>query len=365
VSEVNNPEAVSDRAPTDWKTSIDDVGGWRSVLGELSAGRDLLSRTTRAVMGTILAGEASAAQIAAFIFGLRLKGETVDELVGLRQGMIDAAVPLPIPDGAIDIVGVGGSLARREAALNVSTMASFIAAAAGATVCKHGNRKASSTSGSFDLLEALGVAVDLSPSHLEDCVAGTGLGFAYARTFHPAMRHVAAVRTEMGIPTVFNVLGPLSNPGLVKRHLIGVADPNLRPLMADVLMASGSERVMMVTGHEALDEVSVTGPTAVTDGVNGIVTEWQIQLEQLGISPARPEDLRGGDAADNARIFGDILSGAEAGPRRDMVVLNAAAGLVASGLVADLPAGMERAADALVSGAAGAKVAELVSVTNR
>lgn len=344
---------------------MEDIGGWRGVLGELSSGRDLPAATTRAVLGTILAGEATPAQIASFIFGLRLKGETVDELVGLRQGMIDNAVPLSVPNDAIDIVGVGGAAARRVAALNVSTMASFVAAAAGAVVCKHGNRKASSTSGSFDLLEALGVNVDISPAQLEDCVGSTGLGFAYARTFHPSMRHVAAVRTELAIPTVFNVLGPLANPGQVTRHLIGVADPNLRPLMAEVLMASGSERVIMVTGHEELDEVSVTGPTEVTDGNNGVVAEWQIDVADLGIARAQPDDLRGGDAAENHRIFTEILAGEETGARRDMIVVNAAAGLVAGGQAADMAVGVELASAALASGAARAKVDDVVAATNR
>lgn len=345
-------------------TTIDDVGGWRTVLGELSAGRDLSAATTRAVLGTVLAGEATAAQMAAFIFGLRIKGETVDELVGLRQGMLDVSVPLSVPDGAIDIVGVGGALARRDAALNVSTMASFVAAAAGAIVCKHGNRKASSTSGSFDLLEALGVNVDVSPAQLEDCVASTGLGFAYARTFHPAMRHVAAVRTEMSIPTVFNVLGPLANPAQVTRHLIGVADAALRPLMTDVLLASGSERVIVVTGHEALDEVSVTGPTYVTDGKASGVQEWQIDVSELGLTLAEPDDLRGGDAATNASIFQSILNGEDTGPRRDMILVNAAAGLVAAGEASDIGAGMTLATEALQSGAVTAMVAAVVAATN-
>ena len=204
-------------------TDLAALGGWREVLGVLTAGHDLTAEQSGAAMGEILAGEATDAQIAAFIVALRVQGETADELGGLRSAVLAEAAPLDVPAGTIDIVGVGGAPSRRTAALNVSTMAAFVAAGAGATVCKHGNRKASSTSGSFDLLEALGVNVDVDPSTLERQVADIGVGFAFARSFHPAFRHVGPVRAELGIPTVFNVLGPLSHPGRLTRQVIGAA----------------------------------------------------------------------------------------------------------------------------------------------
>ena len=225
-------------------TDINDHGGWPIVLGTLASGDDLSADITRAVLSTILSGEATDAQIAAFIVGLRIKGETVEELAGLQAAMLDAAAPLAVPDNTIDIVGVGGAPSRRLHALNVSTMAAFVAAAAGATVCKHGNRKASSTSGSFDLLEALGVDVDLTPEQLEAQVNSIGLGFAFARTFHPAMRHVGPVRAQLGIPTVFNVLGPLSHPGRLTKQVVGAGDWSNAKRMVRVLRATGSRALV-------------------------------------------------------------------------------------------------------------------------
>lgn len=339
-------------------TTLDAHGGWPGVLGTLADGNDLDADSTRAVLATILAGEATDAQIAAFIVGLRIKGETVAELTGLQGAMIDAATPLTVPDDTIDIVGVGGAPSRRVHALNVSTMASFVAAGAGATVCKHGNRKASSTSGSFDLLEQLGIDVDISPDALEAQVRDHGVGFAFARTFHPAMRHVGPVRGELGIPTVFNILGPLSHPGRLSRQVIGAADWSIADRMIRVLQATGSVRSLVVHGDGGLDELTTTGPSKMLSLEGGEITEIAVDAAALGLAPATPEDLAGGDAAVNADIARRIFAG-EPGPKRDIVVLNAAAGLVAAGIVDDLEAGIESSAAAIDDGRAAAKVEAL------
>ncbi len=339
-------------------TTLDAHGGWPGVLGTLADGNDLDADSTRAVLATILAGEATDAQIAAFIVGLRIKGETVAELTGLQGAMIDAATPLTVPDDTIDIVGVGGAPSRRVHALNVSTMASFVAAGSGATVCKHGNRKASSTSGSFDLLEQLGIDVDVSPDALEAQVRDHGVGFAFARTFHPAMRHVGLVRAELGIPTVFNILGPLSHPGRLSRQVIGAADWSIADRMIRVLQATGSVRSLVVHGDGGLDELTTTGPSKMLSLEGGEITEIAVDAAALGLAPATPEDLAGGDAAVNADIARRIFAG-EPGPKRDIVVLNAAAGLVAAGIVDELEAGIESAAAAIDDGRAAAKVEAL------
>ncbi len=341
-------------------TSISDYGGWPAVLETLAAGTDISTNEARAALGAILAGEATDAQVAAFIVALRLKGPAVGELLGLVGAMRDAATPLEVPDGTIDIVGTGGAPGRGRNTLNVSTMASVVAAGAGATVCKHGSVKASSTSGSFDLLDALGVRITASPQEVAETVRGIGLGFAFAKTFHPAMRHVAGVRSQVGIPTVFNLLGPLSHPGRVRRQVLGVLDRSLAPTMAAVLQATGSQRALVVNGDGLLDELTTTGPNLVVDLSEGRVSEYRLDAAEVGIAPATPEDLRGGDPAENARIMQGILSG-DRGPRRDIVVLNAAAGLLVAGVVAGIAAGVEAAAAALDDGRAAAKLEQILA----
>ena len=343
-------------------TSIEDHGGWPGVLGALADGADLDSETTRAVLSKILQGEATDAQIAAFIVGLRIKGETVEELVGLQTAMIDSATPLTVPDNTIDIVGAGGVASRRRHALNVSTMAAFVAAAAGAKVCKHGNRKASSTSGSFDLLEALGVDVDLAPGQLEAQVDSIALGFAFARTFHPAMRHVGPVRAQLGMQTVFNILGPLSHPARLRRQVVGVGDWSTAQRMVRVLQATGSQRSLVVCGDGGLDELSTTGPAKVLSLADGEITELAVSASSVGLRVAEPKDLIGGDAEANARIARSVFAG-DRGPHRDIVVLNAAAGLLVAGLAVDLGEGVESAAAAIDDGRAEAKLSALTSTT--
>ncbi len=343
---------------------IDDVGGWADLLTRLTSGEDLSAVEAQAALGTILDGDATPAQIAAFIVALRQKGESVEELSGLVQAMWGAAEPLELPAGTIDIVGAGGSPSRRAAALNVSTMASFVAASAGATVCKHGNRKASSTSGSFDLLELLGVNIEVDPSGLERCVSEAGIGFAFARTFHPAMRFAGPVRAELGIPTVFNILGPLSHPGRVQRQVIGISDPAVGDKMVQVLRNSGSTHAMVVSGDAGLDEFSLTGPTRVLELRDGSVSEYVVEPADVGLATATANDLKGGNATANATIARAIFAGDESGPRRDIVVLNAAAGLVVAGVAADLSAGVAAASDVLASGAVKATLDRLSVISN-
>lgn len=342
----------------DVMADLEAFGGWSGILSRLSGGEDLSSAACTAVLVDALAGDATDAQVAAFLVGLRLKGETVDELVGLQRGMLTASVPLTVPDQTIDIVGVGGSASRRAHALNVSTMAAFVAAGAGATVCKHGNRKASSTSGSFDLLEALGVPVDQEPADLEQQIADHGLGFAFARTFHPSMKQVAGVRAELGIPTVFNILGPLSNPGRVRRQVIGVSDWALAGPVAETLQATGSERFLVVHGFGGLDELTTTGPSSILALADGELREMVLDPNEVGLGCDDPALLAGGDPQTNARLALAVLSG-ETGPVRDIVVLNAAAGLVVAGLAGDIAAGVSLAQRSLDSGAAQAKLEAL------
>ena len=341
-------------------STLDEHGGWPGVLGALTGGEPIGADAARAALGAVLAGEATDAQIAGFIVAMKSKGETAEELRGLVEAMCEAAVPLDLPPETIDIVGTGGSPGRRAGALNVSTMASVVAAGAGATVCKHGNNRASSTSGSFDLLEALGAAVGVGPDELREQVRDIGLGFAYARSYHPAMRNVAGVRTELGIPSVFNLLGPLSHPGQVRRQVVGVADPDRARRVAEVLRDTGSERSMVVHGHGPLDELSLTGPSVVTELNGGRIRSYEVSPADAGLAPAAPEDLRGGDAAVNAAVLGDILAGG-GGACRDIVVLNAGAGLMVAGMADDLRSGAEAAAAAIDDGRAAAKLEALVS----
>lgn len=330
-------------------------GGWSTILGALSKGEDLTADQAEAALDTILLGVATDAQIAGFIVALRQKGETVEELTGLVRAMHNAAAPLDMPSGTVDIVGMGGSPSRRRAALNISTMACFVAAGAGAIVCKHGNRRASSTSGSFDLLEALGVDFELTPGELELVVAEHGVGFAFARTYHPAMRHVGPVRAQLGIPTVFNALGPLSHPARLTRQVVGTADSSLAVRMIEVLRATGSEFAWVVTGDGPLDELATSGPTTIRQLDHGEITSFTIDASDLGIERPEPGDLDGGDAAANKIIVEQLFGGAR-GPVRDIVSLNAAAAIVVAGIAGDIESALTLAGQSIDSGAAQAKL---------
>lgn len=340
------------------------VGAWPGVLRELTEGRDLDADVTRGALERVLDGDATDAQIAAFIVALRIKGESVDEVVGLVAAMLDAASPLPLddPSSTIDIVGTGGSTALAGKAFNVSTMASIVAAGAGAVVCKHGNRRASSTSGSTDLLEALGVEVELDGAGVSTCVREAGVGFAFAKMFHPSMRHAAPVRAELGIPTVFNVLGPLSHPGRVERQVIGVSDPRLMQLVPDVLRRRGLRRAWIVHGEGGLDELTTAGETQVIELRDGELRPFSVVPEDLGLTRVTLADLGVGGPAENARVAESVLAG-EPGALRDMVVLNAAAGLVVAEVADDLAAGVAAAAASIDDGSAARVLGRLVAVS--
>lgn len=342
---------------------LEDLGGWPAVLGPLCAGEDLLAPQASAAMAEILRGDASAAQIAAFAIALRIKGETVDEMAGLVEAMLEFAERVPLAPGiassVIDTCGTGGD---RSGTINVSTIAAFVAAGAGARVCKHGNRAASSQAGSADVLEALGVVIDLGPVGVARCVEEAGMGFCFAAKFHAAMRHAIPVRRELGVPTVFNFLGPLANPARVRRQVVGVSDPRMAEKVVGVLRAKGSERALVVYGHDGLDELSTASPSTVFDLRDGVVTRYVVDPATLGLAPASRDDLLGSDAVTNAALARRVLSG-EAGAHRDIVMLNAAAALVVAGLAPELADGLVLARRSIDGGAAAGVVERLVRVS--
>ncbi len=335
-----------------------ETGGWPAVLGRISGGADLDRSLANAVMSEILRGDATEGQIGGLLIGLAVKGESTDEMAGFVESMLAASEPLNLPDNAIDIVGTGGSSHRQSHAVNASTMACIVAGAAGAIVCKHGNRRASSTSGSFDFLEELGIDITISPSDLERCVAEIGVGFAFARSFHPAMRFAGPVRAELGVPTVFNTLGPLAHPGRIKRQLVGVSTEEKARAVADVLSELGSHRAWVVAGADGLDEVSTSGPSIIFDVSPEGVDRLVVDLDDVGVDRVELSRLAGGSPADNVAIFERMVAG-EGGPHRDLVAVNAGAGLVVAGLAGDLAEGVTMAFEALDSGAAKQKLEQL------
>jgi anthranilate phosphoribosyltransferase len=336
--------------------------GWPSTLGDLSAGRDLSAERAQAAMSEIFDGAATPAQIAGFIVALRMKGETVDELTGMLQAMLDAAERVELPPGTpvVDVVGTGGDRAHT---INVSTLAALVVAGAGGRVCKHGNRAASSSAGSADVLEALGVRIDCGPDEVARCVADAGIGFCFAPRYHPAMRHAGPTRRELGIPTAFNILGPLANPAGASRLMIGVADATMAERMAGVLAARGAERALIVHGDDGLDELTIATTSRVVELRGGEVRTYAVDPTDLGIARAPGESLVGGDPATNAALARRVLDG-EHGPHRDIVTLNAAAGLVAAGIVDDLPAGIDVARSSIDEGRAAGALDRLVAVSN-
>ena len=342
-------------------STFQDAGAWPGVLGRLTDGDDLSTALAESAMAEVLGGEATDAQIAAFMVSLRMKGETVDELNGLVDAMLGVAelVPLADPAQTIDMVGTGGDRAHT---INVTTIAALVVAGAGARVCKHGNRAASSSCGTADVLEALGVAIDLGPEGVARCVDEAGMGFCFAPRFHPAMRFAGPPRRQLGVPTVFNFLGPMTNPGRVRRSLIGLADASMAERMLRVLASHGTARALIVHGDDGLDELTTTAASSVSELRDGKVTSWKIDPADLGFSSARPDELRGGDAERNAEAARAVLAG-EPGAHRDIVVLNAAAGLVVADLADDMAAGVELAAAVLDDGRAAAALDRLVKVS--
>lgn len=341
--------------------TFQQAGAWPGVLGVLTSGADLSGAVAEATMAEILAGNATPAQIAAFMVALRMKGETVDELGGLVDAMLAVAaiVPLEDPAGTVDVVGTGGDRAHT---INVSTIAAFVVAGAGARVCKHGNRAASSSCGTADVLEALGVTIDLEADGVARCVAEAGMGFCFAPRFHAAFRHAGPPRRELGIATAFNVLGPLTNPGRVRRHLIGLADVTMAERMLGVLAARGTRRAMIVHGGDGLDELTTTTTSTIFELTDGEITSWTLDPADFGIEPAAPDDLRGADAAVNAASARAVLAG-EPGHHRDIVTLNAAAALVVAGLADTVADGFTLAGAVLDDGRAAAALERLVTVS--
>jgi anthranilate phosphoribosyltransferase len=346
---------VSDDADREFEA----LGGWPAILSRLLAGEDLTADEAAAALGQVLTGTATPAQIAAFVTALRSKGETVEEMTGLVRAMLDHAEPLPLPDpgDVVDTCGTGGDRSR---SINVSTIAALVVAGAGARVCKHGGRAASSAAGSADVLEALGVVIDLGPAGVARCIEEAGIGFCFAPRYHPAMRHAVPVRRELGVATVFNFLGPLANPARARRQVVGVSDPAMAGKMLAVLVANGCRHAMVVHGADGLDELSTTGPSTVLEVTEGSAVEcYTVGPGDVGLPTATLDALRGGDAATNADMVRRVLRG-EPGPHRDIAVLNAAAGLVVAGLSADLSAGAQLAASVIDDGAAARALDALV-----
>jgi anthranilate phosphoribosyltransferase len=340
--------------------NLAEQGGWPAVIGPLLDRMDLTPEQARAAMAEILAGNATPAQVAGFIVGLRIKGETVDELTALLGAMLDAAeivhLPAELGDRVVDIVGTGGD---RHHSINVSTLASLVVAGAGVPVCKHGNRAASSSCGSADLFEALGVVLDQTPAGIASCLSQAGVAFCFAPRFHPALRHAGPTRRELGVPTAFNILGPMANPARARRYVVGVSDPTVAPKMLGVLANHGAVRALVVRGDDGLDELSTTTPSTVHELDHGEVRSWRLEPEVLGLAHAELADLRGGDPSVNAGIARKVLGG-EPGPHRDVVVLNAGAGLWVGGAVESMAEGVALAGTAIDDGRAAAALERLV-----
>jgi anthranilate phosphoribosyltransferase len=330
---------------------------WAKTLGKLTDRTDLSRGEARAAMDEIMGGRATDAQVAAFIVGLRLKGETIDELTGLVEAMRAVAVPVDVAGPLVDVVGTGGD---RVGTFNISTAAAFVAAAAGAKVAKHGNRSASSKAGSADVLEALGYPLDLSPEQTAILIEETGFGFMFAPNHHPSMRHAVPVRKELGIPTVFNFLGPLTNPAGATNLAIGVSDRDMAEKMVHVLKNLGADYAFVVYGEDGLDEISTTAPTFIYRLREGEITHAEFTPEDFGVDRGDMADVQGGDAEENAAIIREVLGG-ERGPRRDIVLVNAAAPIVAAGLATGFVDGVRVARSVIDSGAAAEKLDAVIA----
>jgi anthranilate phosphoribosyltransferase len=321
---------------------------WGPLLTRLLRGEDLGEDEAAAVMGSLMGGEAEPAQMAGLLVALAAKGEAPSEIAGFVRAMLAAAEPIEVAGPVVDTCGTGGDGAGT---FNISTIAALVVAAAGQPVAKHGNRAASGTCGSADLLEALGVELELPAVHVATTIRELGIGFLYARTFHPAMRHVAPVRAHLGVRTVFNVLGPLSNPAGAEHQVVGVADERLARVMADALARLGKRHALVFRGADGLDELTTTGTSRVWEILGADVREWELDPRELGMDTASLADLRGGDVATNVAIAEAVLAGTS-GPHADIVALNAAAALYAADRVGDLASGLARAREVLASGEA-------------
>ncbi len=331
-----------------------------AALESVFAGRDLTFDQARAVMDQIMTGQCQPAQFGAFMTALTLKGETADELAGMADSMRCAALTLELEgDDHVDTCGTGGD---GKNTFNVSTAAAFVTAGAGVVVAKHGNRAASSAAGSADVLEALGARITLTPQQVKSCIAQSGIGFMFAQSFHPAMKFAGPLRAQLPIRTVFNILGPLTNPAAAKRQVLGVARRDLADLVAGALLRLGSRRALVVCGLEGLDEISIAGPSLVLQVEDGQITRRTVRPADFGLAEHPLETVGGGDPAHNARIITSVLSG-RAGPARDFVLLNAAAALVAGGRADELAGALEIAADSVDSGRARSTLDRFIAAT--
>lgn len=332
----------------------------RQVIARLADGHTLTEDEIRGVLDAMTDGAASPVQMGALLMALRVRGETVEEITGAAQGLRARMLRISAPHGAIDIVGTGGD---RHGTYNVSTCASLVAAGAGVPVAKHGNRSVSSLSGASDVLAALGVKLDTPPQTAERAVREAGVCFLWAPMHHPAMKAWAPVRAELGIRTLFNLLGPMCNPAGVGAQVLGVFDRRWLEPLAHVMRNLGSQRVWVVHGADGLDELTTTGPTHVAQLDDGDITVFEVVPEDAGLPRASLADLKGGDAATNARAIRDVLAG-KPGPFRDIVVLNAAAAMIVAGRAASLADGVEQAARSIDEGRAAAALDRLVAITN-
>ncbi len=336
-------------------------GGMKDILGVLADGRPLDVTRARKAFDLIMDGDATPAQIGGFLMALRMRGEAVAEITGGALAMRERALTIEAPPGAIDTCGTGGDA---KGTFNISTAAAIVAAGCGVPIAKHGNRAQSSKSGSADLLAALGVNLDAGAETVADAIRTAGIGFMMAPRHHAAMKHVAGPRQELGLRTIFNLLGPLANPAGAKRQLLGVFAESWVEPIARVLANLGSEHAWVVHGSDGLDELTTTGPSHVTELKHGVMTFHEVTPADADLPNARPEDLAGGDSAHNAALMTALLDG-ETGPLRDIVLLNTAAALIVADRASDLRDGAAIAAEAIDSGAARQALADLVAITNR
>ena len=332
----------------------------KRLIQKVATGATLETEEISTALELMMSGIATPAQMGAFLMALRVRGETVEEITGAAKLMRSKMTPVEAPAGAVDIVGTGGD---GHGTYNVSTCSALVAAGAGLSIAKHGNRSVSSISGASDVLGALGVKLDVPPPTISDCIAKAGVGFMWAPMHHAAMKNWAPVRAELGIRTIFNLLGPISNPAGVKRQVVGVFSWQWVEPIAHVLKNLGAEHVWVVHGHDGLDELTTTGSTDVAELKDGAIRLFEITPADVGLPPAKLADLKGGDAAYNAEAIRSVLAG-EAGPYRDIVLLNTAAALVVGGKAQTLQDGVALAAQAIDSGAAAKALERLVAVSN-
>lgn len=334
----------------------------KEILAKLVAGNDLSVEEAKKAQEIILTGQATDAQIAAFLTALRMKGETIDEITGLASVLRDKANTIaPKVDKHVDLVGTGGDCTY---SFNISTTSAFVVAAAGLPVAKHGNRSISSKSGAGDVLEALGVNISADPDVVSRCVETVGIGFMFAPHFNPAMKYVGKVRKELGFRTVFNTLGPLSNPSMAKAMVVGVYDKNLTETIANAMMNMGVERALVVSGNDNMDEITLTGATTISEIKDNTVNTYTVTPEQFGFETVELKELQGGDGKVNAQITKDILSGKEKGAKRNIVLLNAGATLYAGGMCSSIEEGIKLAQKTIDSGKAASIIDALVEASN-